>query len=76
MKRMTLKSAAELVAEKELTRHMNMSLSWHSEEAARHSQITAKLTRLAMRRNHLLIRSEDTSEVDAELRECLKESER
>lgn len=76
MKRMTLKSAFELLAEKELTRRMNMALSWHSEEAVRHSQITGKLARLAMRRNHLLIRSEDTSEVDAELRDCLKESER
>jgi hypothetical protein len=72
MKRMTLKTAAELTAEKHLTRDINLALDLHSREATYHAQMSEKLLRLALRRNHLLARSEDTSEVDAEIKAALE----
>jgi tetrahydromethanopterin S-methyltransferase subunit H len=71
MKRMTLKSAAEIIADRRLTNRLNVAMFKQEIEAKRHADLHASLVALALRRNKQLARSEDTSEVDAQINTLL-----
>lgn len=71
MMRMTLKTAAELAAEKRLTRELNLALDLYTKNSVHYAQAVAKLCDLTLRRNHLLAQSEDTTNIDAAIREAL-----
>ncbi len=71
MKRMTLKSAAELIAERKLTNRLNAAMAVHEEAAKHHAAMHRTLLALALHRNRLLARSENTFDVDAKITEIL-----